>query len=654
MKKLKFLVAAELIACTSIGGYIVAAEDVYELNPVVVTGERTEKKDLEIPAAVQVITAKEIKEQGYTSVADALGHTVDVGAYSYTSDGDDLGGSQSRFYIRGFDKGTSVLVNGAPINIMNYSSTSGVPIDAVEKIEVIKGPSSVLYGAEAMGGVVNIITKKGGEDKTTAKVTYGNYTNGYQVSTSGEKYFISFNRDNFDRFNNPSTIFPKSKYGWENDKGHRTNLFTSINLTDKLTFDWMRFSSNKNRWAKEVKDGKKTGKIYTGTTGLYNYNDVKNTMDLIYNDEESHFKSIMAFNNRRLDSTNTKFNKDGSVKSKARGTNYNVYNFNFNNQKTWYLNDGKDSLTAGLDYKYEHYKSLNGEDHIGRSNYGLFASYSHEFNDRMTGIFGAREFVNQSNGWDKSNKKFLPQVQFLYKLSDDWSLYTNVGESFDMPAINSKYYSSKLKNWNIKPQSGWTYEFGTKYITGKDSLKIDVFHMDIKDKFEWVHESELIDGGADNINVQVNGGDFKNTGLEVEYEHIINSNWRYSLGASISNPKMKDYNSDVWRQSEARLQGSASLSYEEGKFYGGLNYFLISDRQDSHYTRDGSIAKNTKGWDHKTPNSSLLNAVFSYAPNKEQAVTLNLYNLLDRKNPINDSENVDLPFHWTVSYSYSF
>lgn len=87
MKKLKFLVAAELIACTSIGGYIVAAEDVYELNPVVVTAERTEKKDLEIPAAVQVITAKEIKEQGYTSVADALGHTVDVGAYSYTSDG---------------------------------------------------------------------------------------------------------------------------------------------------------------------------------------------------------------------------------------------------------------------------------------------------------------------------------------------------------------------------------------------------------------------------------------------------------------------------------------------------------------------------------------------------------------------------------------
>lgn len=190
MKKLKFLVAAELIACTSIGGYIVAAEDVYELNPVVVTAERTEKKNLEIPAAVQVITAKEIKEQGYTSVADALGHTVDVGAYSYTSDGDDLGGSQSRFYIRGFDKGTSVLVNGAPINIMNYSSTSGVPIDAVEKIEVIKGPSSVLYGAEAMGGVVNIITKKAEKIKRPPRLPTATIPTGIRSAPAGKS--ISF------------------------------------------------------------------------------------------------------------------------------------------------------------------------------------------------------------------------------------------------------------------------------------------------------------------------------------------------------------------------------------------------------------------------------------------------------------------------------
>ena len=76
--------------------------------------------------------------------------------------GKDGGGHVSRVMIRGMDKGTLVLVNGAPINVNNYASTSGIPIEAVEKIEVIKGASSTLYGAEALAGVVNIITKRGG------------------------------------------------------------------------------------------------------------------------------------------------------------------------------------------------------------------------------------------------------------------------------------------------------------------------------------------------------------------------------------------------------------------------------------------------------------------------------------------------------------
>ena len=166
-KDVKCLLSALVFAGISWGGYGIASaagEAVYELNPVVVTATRTEKMDVDVPATTTVITAKDIQDKGYVSVFDALEHTVGVDSYNYSAGGgDDLGGSQSRFYIRGMDKGTLVLVNGAPINVMNYSSTEGVPVDAVEKIEVIKGSNSVLYGAEAMGGVVNIITKHGGK-----------------------------------------------------------------------------------------------------------------------------------------------------------------------------------------------------------------------------------------------------------------------------------------------------------------------------------------------------------------------------------------------------------------------------------------------------------------------------------------------------------
>ena len=72
-----------------------------------------------------------------------------------------MGSSLSRMYIRGLDKGTVVMVNGAPINVNNYATPNAIPVNAIERIEVVKGANSVLYGAEAVAGVVNIITKKG-------------------------------------------------------------------------------------------------------------------------------------------------------------------------------------------------------------------------------------------------------------------------------------------------------------------------------------------------------------------------------------------------------------------------------------------------------------------------------------------------------------
>ena len=150
MCKSKWLVNSVLLVL--MGGASVSAEmmPVYMLNPIVITAERQEKTDLETPSTTEIITEKDIKEKGYTSVFDALEHTVGITAFSYGPGGKDGGGHVSRVMIRGMDKGTLVLVNGAPINVNNYASTSGIPIEAVEKIEVIKGASSTLYGAEAL------------------------------------------------------------------------------------------------------------------------------------------------------------------------------------------------------------------------------------------------------------------------------------------------------------------------------------------------------------------------------------------------------------------------------------------------------------------------------------------------------------------------
>lgn len=108
-----------------LGGYtnISATEKlVYELNPVVVTATRTEKKLLDTPANTQVISQKQIRESGYTSAYEAVKNLSQAYSYEYQEDGDGYGGMVSRIRIRGIDSGTLVLVNGVPSNFKNTSS----------------------------------------------------------------------------------------------------------------------------------------------------------------------------------------------------------------------------------------------------------------------------------------------------------------------------------------------------------------------------------------------------------------------------------------------------------------------------------------------------------------------------------------------------
>ena len=73
----------------------------FELNPMVITAQRMETKDLDTPATTTLITSEDIKNKGISTVGEALTQTVGIESYSYSTDGDDIGGSFSRFNIRG-------------------------------------------------------------------------------------------------------------------------------------------------------------------------------------------------------------------------------------------------------------------------------------------------------------------------------------------------------------------------------------------------------------------------------------------------------------------------------------------------------------------------------------------------------------------------
>ena len=130
-----------------------------DLDPVVVTATKTETPQARLGAAVTVITEEEIQEKNYVTVEDALRHVPGV-------DIQRSGGLGKTASIRIRGAGTQqvqVMVDGLRVKSPTLGQTelSDISLDAIERIEIVRGPQSTLHGADAIGGVVNIITKKG-------------------------------------------------------------------------------------------------------------------------------------------------------------------------------------------------------------------------------------------------------------------------------------------------------------------------------------------------------------------------------------------------------------------------------------------------------------------------------------------------------------
>ena len=132
----------------------------YNLDPVVVTAMRGESTDLKTPAYVNVYDQEKLKATGAANLLDALKYTEGITYDGYGAQGHLYSSMTAKAVIRGMDRGTVVLLDGVPTNLSGYYSLERIPLSNIERVEVVKGASSVLYGTAAMGGVINIITKK--------------------------------------------------------------------------------------------------------------------------------------------------------------------------------------------------------------------------------------------------------------------------------------------------------------------------------------------------------------------------------------------------------------------------------------------------------------------------------------------------------------
>lgn len=227
--------------------YVFAADNKYNIGEVVITADRFDEPVNEVGSSVSIINDDDIQEMGSITVADVL-HTV-PGINVVRNGG--LGGYTSVF-IRGAESyHTLVMIDGIemndPISATRTFDWANLLTDDIEKIEIVRGAQSTLYGSDAIGGVINIITKKG-KGKPVVGVTFegGSYYTykGSAYSAGSFKngdYSVSLTRVG-------SSGFSMAEYGKEDD-GYQNTTFMgkfNINLSEKIKyfFTWRYLDAN--------------------------------------------------------------------------------------------------------------------------------------------------------------------------------------------------------------------------------------------------------------------------------------------------------------------------------------------------------------------------------------------------------------------------
>lgn len=532
MKKVQSLrnaVMVSLLAGTTVvwGGTVFAAEDLQEfaLDDMLVTATRTESKMVDVPVNTTVISAEKIADRHYLDVADVL---KDVPGANVLDTG--VGAYEKKVVLNG-DERVLVLVDGKRVNIdmgtmsrASYDLNQMPDVSLIERIEVVKGHGGALYGSDAVGGVINIITKK--MDHSYGKVSMG--FGSHQARDAKAMYTIKEGKTGV------MVAASKYKQGYHEYKDAKTDA--NKRWPAASTYENEKVSVKLSQELSETSN-LELGYDFSKFEGVRSYS--------------TKAKSA-SFSNKKTNDFYAKY--DWTVNDKDQGfiqlyrNKYDYYNAGdmyetdtgFEAQQNITLSDNN-QLVVGASYRKA--KALNATSYTAEksiNNKAVFVSDQWEFAPNWTLDAGVRYDKHSTAGskttWSAGlNKKF----------DENSHAYFNWGQVFKAPTLDDLYYYSVMDfdgfkyesygNPNLKPEKGdtWTIGYGTK-IADKTSVNISYFQSKLEDAIDWDTTN------SDNASVSIvrNVDKQKKNGMELSVAHELNDNW--DLEASYTYIRVKN------------------------------------------------------------------------------------------------------------------
>lgn len=594
----KMVNGAVALGCMLFAAPVMAHEALneYVLDPMMVTAARYEKRDVDIPAATEIYDQEKIEKLGANNVMEVVKNIP-----GFTLTASPTGNTYIGF--RGIAKdNVAILVNGIPLNQDGNYDLESISADIIDRIEVVKGGATVLYGSNASAGVINIITnKKAAKNKVLIGFGDKNKFKG-AVNVATDKLQLSYSRQ---QSKDRGFVYKNSGASnyYTGDKLEKDSLNLQYAISDNLSLQYM--------YSKKVSDCSKS------VNGVYQpgfHSDIKyNFGQLRYVNDD--LQATVFFRNR-----DWKFNTSTHQKG---------HNYGADLQDKFKL--GNTMLTVGANYENENTKNSNNIEAAKRDSAAVFFMTETEVSDKTKIFLGAREAYVEESG-----SKFCPQFQVMHSLGTDDNIYLNVNRSMRAPHVNEQWgTATQLMNPDLKAENGWNYEFGWKKKLAADELfKVNLYHMDINDR---IYSYRNYNGSGKSM--FLNANKYRNTGVEVSYEKAASEKFSYNVGVSYGNPEQKLAKGD-WQRVDFKLGLHAGLGYNLGKTNANIYANYMAERING------------------------VKPMLDLTLNVKQQITKNdalrfaVYNLLDRDDIRTGSSSGTGAMleerNWMLSYEHSF
>lgn len=546
-----------LVALACISSFALSSEVIETDTIKVSTASLGQEQSIDdVHASIEVIDEKFIQNTSARSLPQILNEAIGLEIKD--------AGSTSSVSMRGFNSShTLILVDGLRISGKYGSSDlTSISLDNVERIEIVRGPMSALYGADALGGVVNIITKK----NAMKDLLKGTFLVGQAQNGQRETYIAKLHGTTVDEtmtHNYSIELREKDDYRYEKssvDTDLKNESRQFLSYANIFNINDMNQLTSKIDYARQDDDG-----VNFANTKTY--------------EKENRYHGALIHNftseNYLLD---TNFGYSYSDAKVNRGSGLETTDYKQAELNSYFRHFTTDSMTNifGVGYKNEDIEVSMYQKSATRDNYNLLFQNDYELIENLTSSIGLR-YDDFSDFGSSTN----PKASLIYKYND-FKFRTSYGEAFQAPSFTNMYSHFTRSagprtydisgNENLKPEESKTHEYAIGYK--KENFTFDIVH----------HRSKLdnlIESYTTNVVGLTTYTSYRNiakssiNGTEISLKYDFNNGFKSSI--SWEHLETKDESTSERLTGSANTTLKTNLSYEIDKFRVSLNVKKYND-----------------------------------------------------------------------------